>query len=61
MKNFKVVEYKVVTFKKTYWSEAESKEQALEQMMNGDLGKAVTKEVIEDKVLSYEVKKIKTL
>jgi hypothetical protein len=29
--------------------------------MNGDLGKAVIKEVIEDKVLSYEVKKIKTL
>ncbi len=58
MKKFKVAEYVIVTVKKVYWAEAENKEQALEQMMNGDLGSAVTEKVIEDKVLSYEVKKV---
>jgi hypothetical protein len=58
MKKFKVAEYVIVTFKKVYWAEAENEEQALEQMMNGDLGEAVTEKVIEDKVLSYEVKKV---
>jgi hypothetical protein len=57
MKKFKVAEYVIVTVKKVYWAEAENEEQALEQMMNGDLGEAVTEKVIEDKVLSYEVKK----
>ena len=59
MKKFKVTEYVTVKVKKVYWAEAENEEQALDQMMNGDLGEAVTEKVIEDKVLSYEVKKVR--
>lgn len=59
MKKFKVVEYVLVTSKKVYWAEAEDEEQALKQMLNDELGEAVTEKVIENKVLSYEVKKVK--
>ena len=58
MKKFKVTEYVTVTMEKVYWSEAENEEQALDQMMNGDLGEAVTEKVLEKEVLGYEVKKV---
>jgi hypothetical protein len=57
MKKFKVVEYVLVTSKKVYWAEAENEEAALKDMMDHKLGSAVTEKVIENKVLSYEVKK----
>jgi len=56
-KKFKVHEYVTVTIKKTYWAEAENEEQALEQMMNGDLGEAVTEQELNSEVLEYDVKK----
>ena len=57
IKKFKVHEYVTVTIKKTYWAEAENEEQALEQMMNGDLGEAVTEQELNSEVLEYDVKK----
>ena len=57
MKKFKVAEYVTVTVKKVYWAEAENEEAALKQMLDGDLGEAVTEEVLEEEVLEYEVKK----
>jgi hypothetical protein len=57
MKKFKVAEYVTVTVKKVYWAEAENEEAALEQMMNGDLGEAVTEQELDSEVFEYEVKK----
>ena len=57
MKKFKVAEYVTVTVKKVYWAEAENEEQALEQMLNGDLGEAVTEQELDSEVFEYEVKK----
>jgi len=57
LQKFKVHEYVTVTIKKTYWAEAENEEQALEQMMNGDLGEAVTEQELNSEVLEYDVKK----
>lgn len=57
MKKFKVSEYVTVTVKRTYWAEAENEEAALEQMMNGECGEAVTEKVLEEEVFEYEVKK----
>ena len=59
MKKFKVAEYVTVTMKKVYWAEAESEEQALKQMLDGELGEAVTEKVLEKEVLEYEVKKVR--
>jgi hypothetical protein len=59
MKKFKVAEYVTVTVKKVYWAEAEDEEQALKQMLDGELGEAVTEKVLEEEVLEYEVKKVR--
>lgn len=59
MAKFKVAEYVTVTVKKTYWAEAENEEQALEMMLNGELGKAVKEKVLEEEVMEYEVRKRK--
>lgn len=59
MKKFKVAEYVTITVKKVYWAEAENEEQALGQLLTGDLGEAVTKKILKEEVLEYEVKKVR--
>jgi hypothetical protein len=60
-KKFKVHEYVTVTIKKTYWAEAENEEEALMQMLKGDLGEAVTEQELNSEVFDYEVKKSRWL